>query len=410
MSDQKSLSDPNPHTEAKSRRLRPKALLYSIAAGIGGTGLDLVAEQSLIAAVEDENLGRAIAYSARSSRIPRQKIHLLNRHPVKFLAPLPREYYMGAKKHAIDRCTARALECGGFDLLHTWSGDAIASLRTARRLGIPSVLEIPTWHRNKGRIKKDKTWSEIQRDAAKFPQNLLNRLLVTRQQVMEEYALADVILVLSEKARETFLIAGVPESKLFLTSRGVDVDRFTPGVRPEKFRAVFVGALIKRKGVHHLLEVWKRLALPNAELVLVGQPSRELEPWLRDLPSGVHVRGQIADVAAELRQASVHIFPSECEGSAKATYEAAACGLAQITTRESGDVVQDQVNGLVIPPNDPDALAAAIEQMYSHLDWVVRMGDAGRDRVVNQFTWEHFRERLRRAYAMALSGKSNHPS
>jgi glycosyltransferase involved in cell wall biosynthesis len=364
--------------------------------------LDLVAEQSLIASVDDGSLGRAIAYSTRSNRIPKDKIQLLDRHPVKLLAPLSREYYVGAKKHALDRFTARTLESGEFDLLHTWSGDAIQSLRTAQRLGVPSVLEIPTWHRNKGRVKKDKTWSEIQRDAAGFPKNLLNRLLITRQQVMEEYALADVILVLSERARETFLIAGVPESKLFMTSRGVDVERFTPGSRPENFRAIFVGALIKRKGVHHLLDVWKRLALPNAELVLVGQPSKELEPWLRDLPSNVHLRGQVSDVAAELRQASVHVFPSECEGSAKAIYEAAACGLAQITTRESGDVVQDSLNGLIIPPNDADALADAIAHLYSRPDEVERMGDAGRQRVVNAFTWDHFRGRLRLAYDQAL--------
>jgi glycosyltransferase involved in cell wall biosynthesis len=322
---------------------------------------------------------------------------------VQLLSPRPRDFYLGAKKHALDRRTARHLATGRYDLLHTWSGDALDSLRLAEKRRIPSVLEIPTWHRNKGKVKKDRTWSEIQRDAARFPRSLLNRLLITRQQVMEEYARATLILVLSEKARETFLIAGLPAEKLFLTSRGVDVDKFTPApAPPEIFRAIFVGSLSRRKGVHHLLHVWRQLALPDAELVLVGQPGRDIAPLLADAPTGVIVRGFVPDVAAELRRAAVHIFPSECEGSAKATYEAAACGLPQITTRESGDVVLDGENGLIIPPNDPDALAAAIRQLHADRTLAAELGANGRRRVVENFTWDHFRRRLLTAYDLAL--------
>jgi glycosyltransferase involved in cell wall biosynthesis len=322
---------------------------------------------------------------------------------VRLLSFLKRDYYAGAKKHALDLRAARDLRTGRFDLLHTWSGDCLESLRTAERLGIPSVLEIPTWHRNKGKIKKDMTWSEIQRDAARFPRNLLNRFLITRQQVMEEYARATMLLVLSEKARETFLIAGLPQEKLFLFSRGVDVEKFQPAPKlPETFRAIFVGSLIKRKGVHLLLEAWRKLNLKDAELVLVGHPSDEISALLAEAPPNVIVRGFVRDVASELRSAAVHIFPSECEGSAKATYEAAACGLAQIATRESGDVVLDGENGLLIPPNDVAALAAAIERLYRDRELVVRLGMAGRRRVVENFTWEHFRERLLDAYDRAL--------
>jgi glycosyltransferase involved in cell wall biosynthesis len=395
---------PAPHQPQPQPICRqPRALLYSIAAGIGGTGLDKVAAESLLASARDQFLGRAVAFSNRQTEVPAAKIELLNRHPVRLLSFLPREYYAGAKKHALDRRTARLLSTGSYDLLHTWSGDCLESLRAAERLRIPSVLEIPTWHRNKGKVKKDKTWSEIQRDEAPFPRSLLNRLLITRQQVMEEYARATVILVLSEKARETFLIAGISEEKLFLTSRGVDVAAFAPAVAPpSKFRAIFVGSLSRRKGVHHLLAAWKKLALPDAELVLVGHPGKEITPLLAEAPSNVIVRGFVRDVAAELQQAAVHIFPSECEGSAKATYEAAACGLPQITTRESGDVVLDGENGVLIPPNNPDALAAAIERLHRDRDLCARLGAAGRRRVVENFTWDHFRARLLRAYDRAL--------
>jgi glycosyltransferase involved in cell wall biosynthesis len=213
--------------------------------------------------------------------------------------------------------------------------------------------------------------------------------------------------VLSEKAEETFLAAGFAKEKLFRHQRGVDVERFTPAESlPEKFRAVFVGALIERKGVHHLLAAWRRLNLKDAELVLVGTVHPEMRPHLERFGgSDILLPGFVGKVEDCYRAAAVHIFPSECEGSAKCTYEAAACGLPQIATRESGDVVLDGVNGLIIPPNDPDALAAAIEKLYRDRDLGARLGAAARQRVVENFTWEHFRARLIEAYRVALAKK-----
>ena len=53
----------------------------------------------------------------------------------------------------------------------------------------------------------------------------------------------------------------------------------------------------------------------------------------------------------------LHIFPSQWEGSAKVTYEAAACGLPQITTREAGDVVRNGIEGIIVKPGDVNAIA-----------------------------------------------------
>jgi glycosyltransferase involved in cell wall biosynthesis len=270
---------------------------------------------------------------------------------------------------------------------------------------VPSLLEVGTWHRHKGKVKSASlTRQERERAAAKGWEGWKHRMLISRQQTLEEYDLADLILVLSAKAEETFLAAGVPAEKLFRHQRGVDVERFTPAPQPpEIFRAVFVGALIKRKGVHHLLETWRKLALKNAELVLVGAPHPEMEPYLADAGSNVRLAGFVNRVEECYQAATVHIFPSECEGSAKCTYEAAACGLPQITTREAGDVVLDQVNGLIIPPNNPDALAEAILTLYRDRGLRERLGAAARERVVENFTWAHFGNRLLEAYRIANS-------
>ncbi|HEV7404708.1 MAG TPA: glycosyltransferase family 4 protein [Chthoniobacteraceae bacterium] len=388
----------------------PRHLLYATSARLGGSGLDAVALESVRAAQQGGFLGRAIAFDTRRSALPESRVRSLRWHPVRLLSWLESEYYYGAKKHAVDAVSARELERGEppYDLFHGWSGDCVATLRAARRLGIPSVLEIPTWHRHKGKDKPARlTKSERERAAARGWQRWKNNRLITRQQMLEEYDLADLILVLSQKAEETFLAAGVPAEKLFRHQRGVDTARFSPAPqRPEIFRAVFVGALIRRKGVHHLLEVWKRLALPDSELVLAGTAHPEIERWLRDAGPSVKVLGFVPRVEEIYRSAAVHIFPSTCEGSAKSTYEAAACGLPQITTRESGDVVLDQINGLLIPPDAPDALAEAILRLHRDRPLGERLGAAGRERAVANFTWDHFRERLLEAYEQVLSGRA----
>lgn len=389
----------------------PTRVLYATSARIGGSGLDAVARESVLAAWRAGILGRAIGYENRQREVPQPFIRTLRWHPVRLLGGIDRKHYYGAKKHYVDWIAARELARGGYDFLHGWSGDCVRTLRVAKRLGVPSVIEVPTWHRHKFFNAPEKTNEERAMGAAPWLQRQRNRLLVHRQQVVEEYALADLILVLSERARETFLFQGVAPEKLFKMSRGVDVNRFTPAEKPpDIFRAVFVGALIRRKGVHLLLEAWHRLALKNAELVLVGSVHSEIEPFLEKFASsGVRVAGFVPKPEELYRNASVHIFPTSLEGSAKATYEAAACGLPQITTRESGDIVIDGVNGLLIPPDNLDALCAAIETLYRDAGLRGRFGAAGRKLVVENYTWEHVHRRVLDAYRTAIRLQNETP-
>jgi glycosyltransferase involved in cell wall biosynthesis len=272
----------------------------------------------------------------------------------------------------------------------------------ARQKGVPSVVDIPTWHRNKGRKKPFETKSERERRALRGWRGIKENLVPSRQRTLMEYELADVIHVQSDLAAQTFVDVGIDPAKLFYVARGVDVDRYQPASPPGIFRLVYVGALIKRKGVHHLLEAWHRLALKDAELVLVGNAHDEIRPALDDfMTDSVRLVGFAKDVRDYLGSASAFTLTSECEGSAKVCYEAAACALPQISTRESGDVVIDGLNGTIVPPNDVDALAAAIRDFYDHPEKLEVMGRAGRARVVEQFTWDHYRVRVLHSYAYA---------
>ena len=398
------LNAPPPvHSGRTTARRLPKSLLYSIFARIGGSGLDTDAFETLRASYRGGFLGKAIAYDNRQKEIPASLIHSLRWHPVRLISFVDRPYYYGAKKKYLDWIASRHLATGQYDLFHSWSGDCLLSLRVAKRRHIPSIVEIPTWHRDGARIKPDQEASTESTNSASWFQAWKASLLLERKRFVREYELADLLLVLSDIAADTFRLRGFPEKKLFYLPRGVDVERFKPGVRPAMFRAVFSGALIKRKGIHHLLEAWHRLNLPNAELWLVGSVHEEAKPFLREFwRDNIRVVGFVDDPETYLSQGTVHVFPSQWEGSAKVTYEAAACALPQVTTREAGDVVRDGIEGIIVPPGNVDAIATALEQFYRHPEIVARMAEAARRRVVENFTWDHFRARLLEAYKTAM--------
>ena len=385
---------------ADAARILPKHLLYSIFARIGGPGLDTDSFEALRASYRGGFLGKAVAYDNRQREIPARFIHSLRWHPVRLISFLDRPYYYGAKKKYLDWIASRHLATGRYDFFHSWSGDCLQTLRVAKKRKIPSLIEIPTWHRDRatGKVGQPPATS-----TSSLFQKWKSNLLLERERFVEEYELADLIAVLSEKAAETFRTRGFPEQKLFYLPRGVDVERFKPGTRPPIFRAIFSGALIERKGIHHLLEAWHRLNLRDAELWLLGSVHEEAKPHLKKFRrENIKTFGFVRDPENYLNQGTIYVFPSQWEGSAKVVYEAAACGLPSLTTREAGDVVRDGVEGIIVQPGDVDAIAAGLEHLYRHPEIVERMSKAARRRVVENFTWDHYRTRLLGAYEAAM--------
>ena len=383
-------------------RVLPRSLLYSIFARIGGHGLDTDSFEALRASYRGKFLGKAVAYDNRQEEIPAELIQSLRWHPVRLISFIGRPYYYGAKKKYLDRIASRHLKTGRYDFFHSWSGDCLESLRVAKRKNIASLIEIPTWHRG-SQTKDDRGQKTDDRKSWK------SRMLLERERFLEEYDLASLVVVLSEKAAESFRAANFPDEKLFYLPRGVDIERFKPRAdrqgtnRPPIFRAIFSGALIERKGIHHLLEAWHRLDLHNAELWLLGNVHDEAKPYLEKFwRDNIRVLGFKRDLENYLNQGSIYVFPSRLEGSAKTIYEAAASGLPMVTTREASDVVRDGVEGIIVQPGDVDAIAAAIEHLYRHPEIVASMGAAARQRVVENFTWDLYRTRLLGAYERAI--------
>src|SRR5438309_1996921 len=176
-------------------RVLPKSLLYSIFARIGGHGLDTDSFEALRASHRGKFLGKAIAYENRQKEIPSRFIQSLRWHPVRLLSFLDRPYYYGAKKQYLGRIAARHLESGRYDFFHSWSGDCLEALRVAKRKHIPSLIEIPTWHRGSQKSEVRNQKSEVR--------GWKSGLLLKPERFLEEYDLATLVVVLSEKAAES---------------------------------------------------------------------------------------------------------------------------------------------------------------------------------------------------------------
>lgn len=213
----------------------------------------------------------------------------------------------------------------------------------------------------------------------------------------QEIQLADHIFVPSSFVQNSLLDAGVKSEKISVISFGAPIDYFHP--KPKKddiFRALFVGRVAPRKGVHYLLQAWRELQLHEAELLLVG---------INDFPEGW--LNQYIDIIRYLKSvphsslneyysaASVLVFPSLVEGLALVQLEAMACGIPIITTPNAGgsDIVTDGVEGFVVPIRDLEVLKEKLEWCYRHPQELAEMGRAAR-RKAEQLTWDLYRQRL----------------
>jgi len=133
----------------------------------------------------------------------------------------------------------------------------------------------------------------------------------------------------------------------------------------------------------------------------------ELQALVRDLnlSDRFHFAGGIVNLREHLSAASIFVLPSRSEGFSNAIIEAMAASLPVIATTVGGnaEAVQEGVTGLLVPPDDSGALAAAMTQLVSHPDQARKMGAAGKERVMEEFTTQVMMDRTVATYRNLLS-------
>jgi glycosyltransferase involved in cell wall biosynthesis len=192
-----------------------------------------------------------------------------------------------------------------------------------------------------------------------------------RKKVLEEYGLADAILVSSDYARQSFLAQGVPARKLKYWQLRPDPRFQPPGRRPEDgvFRILYVGAVSVVKGVPLLLEAMSRLRGRAVELTLVGGPgSRGMRRLIAQaMAEDPRIRLAPGDPLPHLRRADVLVHPSFQEGFGYAPMEALACDVPVIVTEDTGmkEHVEPGRNGWVVPTGSVEAMVERLEAMMT---------------------------------------------
>lgn len=175
------------------------------------------------------------------------------------------------------------------------------------------------------------------------------------------------------------------------------------------FTFVFVGRVVKDKGINELIYAFKRLLVSysNIRLLLVGNLEKNLDPinedvetLIEDLPS-INAVGFQSDVRPYLAAADALVFPSYREGFPNVVLQAGAMNLPSIVTDINGcnEIIRDGVNGRIIPPRDENALYEMMKWFYEHRnDEVKEMAKNARAMIVERYEQHKVWEALLKEY------------
>ncbi len=196
---------------------------------------------------------------------------------------------------------------------------------------------------------------------------------------------------------DAFLTAGIvkPDQIIVTGGSGVDISYFTPLPYPEQLCFLFVGRLIRDKGINEFIAAAKQIKseYPQARFLIAGalhhNPSSLTQAELEQLIQQgiIEYLGEVADIRTALQQASVFVLPSYREGLSRAALEALATARAIITTEAPGcrEVVKPAVNGFLVPVANAEQLTEAMRQFINNPSLIPVLGRAGRELALSRF-------------------------
>ena len=208
-----------------------------------------------------------------------------------------------------------------------------------------------------------------------------------------------ISLVQNEDDQEALMALGIPKARIALIpGSGVDIARFKPLPEPAGPPTMaFAGRLLDDKGIRTLVAAHRLLRArgSNVQLLIAGTPDpanpasvspAEVASW-NDEP-GINWLGQVDDIGSLWARAHIAVLPSRREGLPLSLLEAAACGRAMVATDVPGcrEVAIPGVTGLLVPVDDANALADAIERLLREPELRAQFAAAARRLVVERFS------------------------
>lgn len=254
-----------------------------------------------------------------------------------------------------------------------WSGMSLKSIRQAKNDGKKVVLERGSSHI---RFQFDLLKDEYARWGYEFKGD--ERVAVQEEM---EYDLADYVVIPSDFVRKTFHDRGYPSLKLFRNNFGSN-SVFKPlRLKRNKFTIVYAGSLSLRKGLPYLFEALSRLKLDRRlyDVWFIGSITDEVRGMIPEYRKDNwkffgHVNQR--ELSELISQCSVAVQPSLEEGLSMVIPQFMACGTPVIATTNTGggDIIQNGINGFVIPIRSPEAILEKIITLFDDPDLLFTMG------------------------------------
>lgn len=187
--------------------------------------------------------------------------------------------------------------------------------------------------------------------------------------------------------------------------RSADVMELADRLRvPGIFTFLFVGRVVRDKGISELVEAFKGLTAENTRLVLVGPFEDDVDPVPEDVRKYIQETPEVITTGEVLGKgllawyaaADCFVLPSYREGFPNTVLEAGAMGLPSIVTDINGsrEIISDGVNGLIVPTHNSEALLEAMRKMLKDADFRTRTASLSREMISSRFEQEYVRECL----------------
>jgi glycosyltransferase involved in cell wall biosynthesis len=298
---------------------------------------------------------------------------------------------------------------GQIDIIHTWPLGALQTLKTAARLGIPTVLERPNANT---RFAMEVVQKECERLGVTLPpdhEHAYNQEKLRTEE--EEYALASRLLCPSEFVVKTFLDKGFAEEKLARHIYGFDEKVYYPSSEardPKRgLTMLFVGVCAVRKGVHYALEAWLNSpASQEGTFLIAGEFLPAYAERLASMLShpSVKVLGHRKDVAELMRKSDILVLPSIEEGFGLVITEAMGSGCVPLASDACSELCRHMETGLVHRVGDVAALTKQITMMHEDRTLLERLRAACLG-TIDQITWTAAGTRLLQVYRDTVSSR-----
>ena len=239
--------------------------------------------------------------------------------------------------------------------------------------------------------------------------------------VMQDCLKADLLMVVSDWVKQTFLMYGYPEEKIRVVYMGLDLkfnglkqwddDLDGIGRSPEKpLRVVFTGGFDHHKGNEYFLGAVERLLDSGRCFSFMAIGSHNVSDEQRAkyprAVAAIDFKGHLPqdEMCRLMVDSHVYLFPSLSEGCAKSAYEALSMGLCVVCTKETGLPMTDGKEGFLIKSRDIDSIAERLLWLIDNPLEMRRAGEAGTE-LMKGYTWEAYAENVKKVYEELVAGR-----